>query len=69
MPDFMYYFARGSLELNDNNKKYGQTKGTGISEKELIEFLESYGDKKEKNLYNQEDTEKQKQNKTLIKKK
>lgn len=69
MPDFMYYFARERFKLDDNNRKYGQTKGTGISEKELFEFLESYGDKKENNIDNQEDIEKQKKNKTLTKKK
>ena len=74
MPDFMYYFAKKWRELDDSKRKYGQTKGTGVSDKELSEFLESYGnksfsDKIENNLDNQEDTEKQKQNKTLIKKK
>ena len=69
MPDFMYYFAKKWRELDDDKRKYGQTKGTGISEKELFEFLESCGDKKENNIDNQEDIEKQKKNKTLTKKK
>ena len=74
MPDFMYYFAGERFKLDDNKRKYGQTKGTGISEKELFEFLESYGnksfsDKIDNNLDYQEDIEKQKKNKTLIKKK
>ena len=73
MPDFMYYFAKERFKT-DNEKKLGQTKGTGVSYKELSEFLERYGnksysDKIENTLSNQEDTEKQKQKKTLTKKK
>ena len=74
MPDFMYYFAGERFKLDDNKRKYGQTKGTGVSDKELSEFLESYGnksfsDKIENTLSNQEDIEKQNQKKTLTKKK
>lgn len=63
MPDFMYYFAEGKFKSQaDNEKKYGQTKGTGLSEKELLEFLESYSNKnKNENTSNkQENTEKPK---------
>ena len=61
MPDFMYYFAEGKFKSQaDNEKKYGQTKGTGLSEKEILEFLKSYSNKNENTLNKQENTEKPK---------